>query len=108
MADNKHATIATYWKIAGILTVLTAMEVAYPFVTKGIDFLTPFFMPILAVMALLKFGLVCGYFMHLKFDPPILTRILLFSILIALVVIFALIFLYHVDVSDFAAGRYLR
>ena len=69
---SAHASDRTYWLIAIILAVITALEVAYPFVTEGITALNYYYMPILAVMSAMKFFLVVAFFMHLKFDTPLL------------------------------------
>ena len=59
---SAHASNKTYWLIALILAVITALEVAYPFVTEGITALTYYYMPILAVMSAMKFFLVVAFF----------------------------------------------
>ena len=91
-----HASVATYWKIAIILAIITFGEVIYPFVTEDIIFLQYYYMPILAAMSLVKFFLVVGYFMHLKFDKPILKIIFYFSLMIALLLFVAMLFLFFV------------
>ena len=55
---SAHASDRTYWLIAIILAVITALEVAYPFVTEGITALNYYYMPILAVMSAMKFFFV--------------------------------------------------
>ena len=60
---SAHASDRTYWLIAIILAVITALEVAYPFVTEGITALNYYYMPILAVMSAMKFFLtLSSYF----------------------------------------------
>lgn len=81
---NAHATNKTYWLIALILAIITASEVAYPYVTKGIGALDYYYMPVLAIMSAVKFFLVVAYFMHLKYDKPILSHILVFSLFLAI------------------------
>lgn len=91
-----HATNKTYWLIALILAILTALEVAYPYVTKDYTALNYYYMPILAIMSVAKFFLVVAYFMHLKYDQVILARILAFSLIIAFGISIAMMLLYGV------------
>ena len=91
-----HATNKTYWLIAIILAILTALEVAYPYATSGITSLDYYYMPILAIMSAMKFFLVVAYFMHLKYDQIILTRVLVFSLIIAFGISIAMMLLYGV------------
>ena len=37
-------------------------------------------------MMIAKFAIVCGYFMHLRFDNPIFRRIFVFGLVLAVVV----------------------
>jgi cytochrome c oxidase subunit IV len=64
-----HPTARTYIGIAVILTVLTAIEVVIYYIPS----LRPILIPLLVVLALGKFVLVVGYYMHLKFDPKLFT-----------------------------------
>ena len=59
-----HPSAKEYVRIAVILFVLTALEIAasYAGVTSGI------LIPTLWVLAIVKFALVVLWFMHLKFD----------------------------------------
>ena len=93
---SAHASNKTYWLIALILAVITALEVAYPFVTEGITALTYYYMPILAVMSAMKFFLVVAFFMHLKFDTLLLTWILMFSLVLACGLATAMLVLFSV------------
>ena len=57
-----HPTPSTYFKVAIILSVITAVEVALFYVEalgKGI-------IPVLAVLSTSKFALVAMFYMHLK------------------------------------------
>jgi cytochrome c oxidase subunit 4 len=62
-----HPTPAQYVKIAVILGVLTALEVAIAY----IEALEGVLIPMLAALAVAKFVMVVGYFMHLKFDSKL-------------------------------------
>ena len=75
MASEAHAehefTPKEYVRIAGVLFVLTAME----FSTYFIDFegaQTPLLLGLMGI----KFVLVAGFFMHLKFDTKFFTAIM--------------------------------
>jgi cytochrome c oxidase subunit 4 len=68
-AFSGHETL--YIKIALLLAVLTGMEVAWPYIIDD----GPVLMWPLLVMMAIKFVIIAAYFMHLKFDSVILTRI---------------------------------
>lgn len=79
---HEHPSEAQYIKIALILAVVTAIEVglyywSLPGASNNIA---------LIVLALIKFVMVIGYFMHLKFDNPILRRVFTFGFLLAVLV----------------------
>ena len=63
------ASVATYVRVALILTVVTAIEVGVIY----IRFLTPIIVPLLLTMAAAKFALVVMFFMHLRYDSKALT-----------------------------------
>jgi cytochrome c oxidase subunit 4 len=71
-----------YIKIALLLAVLTAMEVAWPYIIDD----GPVLMWPLLVMMAIKFVIIAAYFMHLKFDSIILTRIFYSGLLLAVAV----------------------
>lgn len=75
MSDRGHAhpTPAQYWKIAAVLAVLTAVEVAMYYVNRALE-LGGLNAAILLVLALLKFLLVVGFYMHLRFEKSTLGR----------------------------------
>ena len=90
-AHTGHPTPATYFKVAMILAVLTAIEVAIFYVTA----LSYAIIPILAVLSIGKFGLVVLYYMHLKFDSRIFSGMFFFGLMVATGVIFALMALFN-------------
>ena len=89
-AHTDHPTPATYFKVAMVLSVLTAIEVAIFYVTP----LSYGIIPILAVLSIGKFALVVMYYMHLKFDSKIFTGMFFFGMMVATGVIFALMALF--------------
>jgi cytochrome c oxidase subunit 4 len=74
-----HPTPKTYAKVALVLTILTMVEVWVFYV----DALRVTLVPILIVLSAIKFSLVAMFYMHLKFDHPVFSRLLLSGIVIA-------------------------
>ena len=74
-----HPTEAFYIKIALILAVVTAAEVALYY----IDPPDAANITILLVMAAVKFAMVAAYFMHLRFDSRILRRLFVSGLVLA-------------------------
>ncbi len=87
--EHDHPTEAAYWKIFAILAVLTAVEVLWSYLgLSGPALVVP-----LIVMMLVKFVLVAGWFMHLKYDLSILngryfTILFAFGLVLAVAVYF--------------------
>ncbi len=77
-----HPSPRKYVNIAIILAIVTAAEVAIYYVPSLADFLVP----LLLIFAVIKFIMVAGYFMHLKFDSPIFKRLFVTGIILALAV----------------------
>ncbi len=75
-----HPTPRDYVRIAVILAVLTALEVSTYFFEFG-----PLGIPVLVVLMIIKFLMVAGFFMHLRFDVPLYTRLLYTGLFLALV-----------------------
>ena len=75
----EHASVATYVRVALILTAVTALEVGVIY----IRFLTPIIVPLLLVMATAKFVLVVMFFMHLRYDPRPLSAVFVGPLIIA-------------------------
>jgi cytochrome c oxidase subunit IV len=80
---HQHPTDRSYVIIAIILGVITALEVGTYFLE---DASTTFLVASLFPMMIAKFAIVCGYFMHLRFDNPIFRRIFIFGLVLAIVV----------------------
>ena len=66
---HDHPSDLKYVKIAIILAVLTAAEV----LTYTFDITGGLLVAILIPMMIVKFAIVAGYFMHLKFDSKMFT-----------------------------------
>jgi cytochrome c oxidase subunit IV len=70
---HAHPTPAQYWKIAGFLAALTAIEVAMFYIDRELElgFLNA---AILIALSSIKFIVVVGWFMHVRFEKPIINR----------------------------------
>lgn len=75
-----HPTPKDYVQVFFVLFILTAMEVAASFVDVG-----PLFLPLLLVLMLIKFVLVAGWFMHLKYDIATYTQFMAGGLILAMV-----------------------
>src|SRR4051794_7277214 len=69
---HAHPSDRTYVGIALILAVITGAEVLTFYLE---DQLHSFLVPILLVMMVVKFAIVAGWFMHLRFDSNLFTRL---------------------------------
>ena len=78
-----HPTEGQYWKIFFLLFAITAVEVAlYYWSIPGVNLNNA----ALGILAAAKFVVVVGYFMHLKFDNPILKRLFVTGLVLAVLV----------------------
>lgn len=73
---GRHPSPKEYVRIAIILAVITAMEVAIYYV----DVSNAVLIPTLYVFSLIKFALVVMWFMHLKFDSRTYSRFFLMGL----------------------------
>jgi cytochrome c oxidase subunit 4 len=80
---HDHPSDGKYIKIALILAALTAAEVATFYVE---DSLGAALIPLLLVMMVVKFFIVAAWFMHLRFDSNLFTRLFLSGLLLAVAV----------------------
>jgi cytochrome c oxidase subunit 4 len=69
---HSHPTARTYILIAVILTIITAVEVVIYYI-PGVRRSLPLLAGLLIVLAVVKFAMVVGYYMHLKFDNKLFT-----------------------------------
>lgn len=81
-----HASVWTYVAIAIILTVVTGLEFAVIYIRA----LTPILVPLLLVMSAGKFALVVLFFMHLRYDKPLLTTLFAAPLIIAVIIVVAM------------------
>jgi cytochrome c oxidase subunit 4 len=80
-----HPTEVTYFKVAAALFVLTGIEVAVSYIKRLGDAAAP----LLIILALTKFVLVVGWFMHLKYDNRMLRRVFTTGFVLAIIVYIA-------------------
>jgi cytochrome c oxidase subunit 4 len=97
---HTHPSDLQYVKIALILGVITAFEVATYFWN---DATTKWLVVILFPMMTAKFLIVTSYFMHLKYDNPLFRRIFFFGLILA-----AVVFVIALTASNFFSDDYLR
>ena len=80
--EHHHPSPAKYVGIAILLGLITALEVGLYYINMPQALLVVFLM----FLAFLKFTLVAAFFMHLKFDSPMLRRVFILGIILAGVV----------------------
>ncbi|MCB9229237.1 MAG: cytochrome C oxidase subunit IV family protein [Deltaproteobacteria bacterium] len=81
---SKHATVKLYWIFAGILCVITLVEWLI-FRNEELRSNATFMVPALSILSLMKFSMVCGWYMHLRYDNKILMKVFGFSAFMAAV-----------------------
>jgi cytochrome c oxidase subunit 4 len=81
--DHGHPSDRSYVRIAVVLAVLTAAEVATFYFE---DQLGGLLAPSLIVMMIVKFFLVAAWFMHLRFDHNLFTRVFVSGLALAVAV----------------------
>jgi cytochrome c oxidase subunit IV len=79
-AGHEHPSDGKYVQIAIILAVITAAEVVTFYIE---DTLGGALVPILLVMMVVKFFIVAAWFMHLRFDSRLFTRMFLAGLVLA-------------------------
>lgn len=92
-ADAEHPKERVYVKVAVILAIVTGIEIWLSYVELAGWILAT----ALILLSLVKFTMVVGYFMHLKFDHPTLRKPFLAGLITALLVytIVLVSLLYH-------------
>jgi cytochrome c oxidase subunit IV len=77
-----HPTPSQYWKIAVVLAVLTAIEVALYYIDRRLELglINSF---ALIVLAFLKFVIVVGWYMHLRYEKSTLNRLFVAGFVLA-------------------------
>lgn len=78
--ESPHPGPGEYIKVALILAVVTAVEVALFYVTSLPDGVLS---GLLLLLMVVKFAMVALWFMHLKFDSPLFRRFFITGIVLA-------------------------
>lgn len=89
-ATHAHPTVKSFLVVGAVLAVITAVEFGILYVTglsSGVA------VTILALLSLVKFGLVAGYFMHLRFDSRLLTGVFAVGVILATLITIAVKFI---------------
>jgi cytochrome c oxidase subunit IV len=79
---HAHPTPGQYWKIAAFLAVLTAIEVAMYYIDEELG-LGALNAGILITLSAIKFIIVVGWFMHLRYEKPLLNRFFVAGFILA-------------------------
>lgn len=90
--EHEHPGYMTYLVVAGVLTVITALEVAIFYIPA----LSGVIVPLLLTLSAGKFILVVMFYMHLKMDSRVFTGVFVAPMLLAVFVVAALIVLFNV------------
>jgi len=98
MTETSHPYPAPrdYWLIALILAVITGAEVAIAYV-DSLDFVV---VPMLIVLAVVKFVIVVGWYMHLRYESILYRRLFLIGLIAAPLLFGAVLFTFGVLIGD--------
>ncbi len=91
-AHPVHST-RTYWVIAGILTVLTGLEISLYYFEDTLG--RGMAATLILILSAAKFILVAMFYMHLKYDSSIFTGIFSFPLALGALVIVSMFLLFH-------------
>ncbi|MBL0938721.1 MAG: cytochrome C oxidase subunit IV family protein [Gemmatimonadaceae bacterium] len=99
MADHAHAehheehpTWSTYWKVALILTIITAVEVSAYYIPAWEN--SWIYVPSMLIMSAVKFVIVVLYYMHLKYDHKLFKALFTGPLIVASLTLIGLMFLF--------------
>ena len=84
--DGGHGSVRTYGVILAILGVVTLLEVGTYYVPALQERILLLF-TILSIMAIAKFVLVVGYYMHLKYDAQYYSRVFVIPLIMAIAMV---------------------
>ncbi len=90
--EHAHPTWSTYWKVAVILTIITAVEVWVYYIPSFVA--SRLFVPVLLTMSAAKFVIVVAFYMHLKYDHKLFRSLFVGPLLIAIATLLGLLFLF--------------
>jgi cytochrome c oxidase subunit IV len=87
-----HPTWKFYVLIGLVLTIITALEVAVFYIPA----LARVLVPVLLILSTAKFIMVVLFYMHLRFDSPVFSRVFFAPMFLAVFVVIGLIILFKV------------
>ena len=88
--EDHHPQAPTYIVVAIILTILTAFEIGVFYAPS----LQVILVPLLIILAILKFILVAAFYMHLHFDSRVFSALFIFPLGLAALIVFSLMLLF--------------
>jgi cytochrome c oxidase subunit IV len=88
--EVEHASAKTYVIVGVILTIITAIEVAIFYIPQAQKFL----IPALIILSVVKFVTVVQFFMHLRYDNKVLSRVFFGPLMLACLVVVGMILLF--------------
>lgn len=91
-SEHAHPSPAKYVAIAMLLAAVTAIEIVLYYV----DLADNLMIGLLLALSAVKFALVVGFFMHLRFDNKLLRRVFVAGMVLAAAVYSAALFSLHV------------
>lgn len=94
-AHGHHPTQSEYVRIAVVLAILTALEVSTYYFDFGSAAL-----PLLIALMAIKFVMVAGFFMHLRFDTKLFGRFLYTGLAWAVVLYTLTLLVFVVDANQ--------
>ncbi|MGH9184377.1 MAG: cytochrome C oxidase subunit IV family protein [Acidimicrobiales bacterium] len=80
--EHAHPSDWTYVKVALFLAAVTGLEVGLYYIDMDTSVLVALLIPLMVI----KFGGVVWYFMHLKFDSRLFSRIFVSGLILAVIV----------------------
>jgi cytochrome c oxidase subunit 4 len=89
---DEHPTWSTYWKVALILTVITAVEVSAYYIPAWET--SWIYVPSMLIMSTVKFTIVVMFYMHLKYDHKLFRSLFTGPLFIAALTLIGLLFLF--------------
>jgi cytochrome c oxidase subunit 4 len=90
--ERSHPTVRQYLLIGLLLTLITVVELIASYSDLG-----SLLIPILFVLSAVKFAVVIAYFMHLRFEDALLTRIFVVGFVLASAILISLLALFWTD-----------
>jgi cytochrome c oxidase subunit IV len=89
---DEHPGWSTYWKVALVLTFITAVEVSAYYIPAWSK--SWVYVPSMLIMSTVKFAIVAAYYMHLKYDHKLFRTLFTGPLLLAGLTLIGLMFLF--------------